>query len=93
MKMKANTLKDISEKEIIESLISNYRSKLAINRLIDEKMKKKYGMPYEDFEKKGIVKKKDFSWNAESDSMEWEHALAGIKYFEKKLIELEKYDD
>ena len=47
-----NVLKNIPEKEIIESLIYNYRRKLLIYRLIDEKMTKKYGMEFEEFEKK-----------------------------------------
>ncbi len=77
-------LETIPEKEIIESLIYNYKRKLIIYRLIDEKMRKKYGMSFEEFDKKNIVKEKGFSWEVESDAMEWEHAMAGIKYLEKK---------
>ncbi len=85
-------LETIPEKEIIESLIYNYKRKLIIYRLIDEKMRKKYGMSFEEFDKKNIVKEKGFSWEVESDAMEWEHAMAGIKYLEKKIMELRKYE-
>ena len=87
-----NVLKNIPEKEIIASLIYNYRRKLVTYRLIDEKMKKKYGMEFEEFEKKNVVKEKIFSWEVESDAMEWEHAIAGIRYLEKKLTEFKEYE-
>ena len=90
--VRRKSLENIPEKEIIESLIYNYRRKLAIYRLIDEKMKKKYGMEFEEFEKRNVVKEKNFSWEVESDAMEWEHVIAGIKYLEKKLTEFEKYE-
>jgi len=87
-----NVLKNIPEKEIIELLIYNYRRKLVTCRLIDEKMKKKYGMEFEELEKKNVVKEKNFSWEVESDAMEWEHAIAGIRYLEKKLTEFKEYE-
>mgnify|MGYP001064380215 CR=1 FL=1 len=73
-------LENIPEEDIIESLIYNYRRRLAIYKLTNEKMKKKYGMDFEEFERRNVVKEKDFSWDVESDSMEWEHSLAGLKY-------------
>ncbi len=91
-KAAANVLEDIPEKEIIESVIYNYRRKLATYRLIDEKMKKKYGMNFEKFERKNVVKEKKFSWEVESDAMEWEHAITGIKYLKKKLVNFNKYE-
>ena len=92
MERNAKAIEDISEKEIMESLVYNYKRKLVIYRLTDERMKKKYAMPFEEFENKNVVKEKGFSWEVESDSMEWEHAIAGIKYLEKKLTKLKKYE-
>jgi hypothetical protein len=39
-----------------------------------------------------MVKKSKFSWNVESDAMEWDHALEGIKYVEEKLKDLDDND-
>ena len=48
-------------------------------------------MGFEEFEKKNVVKEKNFSWEVESDAMEWEHVIAGIKYLEKKLTEFDTH--
>ena len=88
----AKFLENIPKTDIIESLTYNYRRRLTIYKLTDEKMKKKYGMDFEEFEKLNLVKEKDFSWDVESDAMEWEHSIAGMKYVEKKLAEIKKYE-
>ena len=78
-------LNNFSEKEIVESLIFNFKRKLAIYKLIDKKMREKYGMDFEQFEKDNLIKKNNFSWEVEKDAIEWEHAISGIKYIENKL--------
>ena len=52
-------------------------------------MKKKYGMDFGEFEAHNVVKEKRFSWDVESDAMEWEHAIEGIRYAGQKLKDLE----
>jgi len=47
-------------------------------------MRKKYGMSFNDFESANMVRERKFSWDVESDSMEWEHALEGVRYVEQK---------
>jgi len=88
----ARFLEDIPETDIIESLIYNYRRRLAIYKLTDKKMNKKYGIGFDEFEKINVVKERDFSWDVESDAMEWEHSISGMKYVEKKLAEMRKYE-
>ena len=39
-------------------MLREFERRLVLYRLIDEQMKKKYGMGYNDFEKKNLVKKK-----------------------------------
>jgi len=73
--------------EIREALINEYRRRLIRYKMVDEAMRKKYGMSFSDFESVNMVRKRKFSWDVESDSMEWEHALEGLKYVEKKLTE------
>lgn len=83
----------ITEKELKEMALNEYRRKIVFYRLIDEKMKKKYGMTFEEFEKKNIVKEKDFSWDVEKDAIEWEHALESLRTITEKLRKIEKIDD
>lgn len=83
----------ITEKELKEMALNEYRRKIVLYRLIDEKMKKKYGMSFEEFEKKNIVKEKGFSWDVEKDAMEWEHALESLITLTEKLRKIEKIDD
>ncbi len=74
--------------ELKEALMNEYRRRVIRYKLLDESMKKKYGMTFEQFEARNIVKEKGFSWQVESDSMEWEHAIEGIRYAEQKLEDL-----
>ncbi|MEJ5226889.1 hypothetical protein [Thermodesulfovibrio sp.] len=83
----------ITEKELKEMALNEYRRRIVFYRLIDEKMKKKYGMSFEEFEKKNIVKEKGFSWDVEKDAMEWEHALESLNTLNEKLRKIEKIDD
>ncbi len=71
--------------EIKEVLVNEYRRRIIRYLVVNEGMKNKYGMTFEDFESKNIVKKQNFSWNVESDAMEWEHAVEGAIYAEQKL--------
>jgi len=45
-------------------------------------------MSFEEFEKRRIVEEKGYSWEVESDAMEWEHAIEGIRYMQEKMEEL-----
>jgi len=53
-------------------------------------MRKKYGMSFSEFESSNVVREKKFSWDVESDSMEWEHAIEGFRYVDQKLNDLEE---
>ncbi len=77
------------ESEILTALINDYRRKLITYEFVDEKFKKKYKMHFQTFRKQNIVREKGFLWEVESDAMEWEHAIEGIKTCEQKLKELE----
>lgn len=80
----------IPENELKEAVLSEYEKRLLLHKLKDEQMKKKYGMPFEEFEAKNIVKEKDFSWDVEKDSMEWEHAVESIKYLQEKIKQIKE---
>ena len=78
--------------EIREALINEYRRRLIRYKMVDEVMRNKYGMSFNDFESANIVRERKFSWDVESDSMEWEHALEGVRYAEEKLKTVEGHD-
>jgi len=76
--------------EIKEALINEYRRRLIRHKMVDESMRKKYGMSFGEFESGNVVRERKFSWEVESDAMEWEHSLEGVRYVEQKLRELEE---
>jgi transposase len=74
--------------EIKEALFNEYKRRMIRYKMVDESLKKKYGMSYSDFEDRNIVKEEGFSWEVESDAMEWEHAIEGYRYAEQRLKDL-----
>ena len=69
-------------------LEAEYRRRLSRYNLMDRTLEKKYGMTFEQFEKKRIVEQKDFAWDVESDAIEWDLAASGIRTMRRKLTEL-----
>ena len=76
--------------EIKEALLNEYRRRIICYKLVDETMKKKYGMTFRDFESRNLVKEQEFSWQVESDAMEWEHAVEGVRYAGQKLRNIQQ---
>jgi hypothetical protein len=74
--------------EIKEALLNEFKRRLIRYKMVNESLKKKYGMTFTDFEFLKIVEKHNFSWEVESDAMEWEHALEGIEHAIKRLKEI-----
>jgi hypothetical protein len=70
-------------------LVNEYKRRIAHYQNIDRIFRKKYAMSYSEFIQKNIVKKENFSWNVESDAMDWEQAIDGIETMKQKLQELE----
>jgi hypothetical protein len=85
-------IEEMPEEEIRETLRREYLRRLVRYRMTDDFFKKKYEMDFENFEKKEIVKKRNFSFEVESDSQEWELSIQGIKEVLKKLKELSNED-
>lgn len=83
-----------TEEKIREVLESEYRRRLTRYEHIERLFRKKYGMTFDEFEKNEIVKTKDYAWEVESDSDEWEMALDGIESMKRGLKELlgERFD-
>ncbi len=62
--------------------------RLAAYHHTDRTLAHKYGMSFEEFERRNIVEQKGFTWEVESDAMNWETAIDGIQTVERKLREL-----
>ena len=81
-------INNMSIDEVTIMLRREYLRKLTEYKLIDEFMRKKYKMPFEEFEQKNIVSQKGYSWEVESEAQEWEMAIDGIKTYFRKLGEI-----
>ncbi len=78
-----------TRKALITLLRREYRRKLAHYENLDQSFQKKYGVSFEKFEEKNVVKKKGFSWGVESDAMAWEQAVDGIRTMRTRLEDLD----
>ena len=77
----------------VRSLLrSEYMRRLGRYRHVDRMMASKYTMQFDEFVALGLVKEKEFSWEVESDAMNWETAIGGIMTMERKLRELHETD-
>jgi hypothetical protein len=85
-------LDSMTDDEIKSILRRDYLRRLIRYRMTDNFYRKKYNMDFDLFEKANIVKKKNYSFDVESDAQEWEMAVDGIKTMEKKLKEISGED-
>jgi len=75
----------LSSSELQEMLRRDYLRRLIRYQTTDELMRQKYGIPYEEFVRRNSVAEKNFSWEVESNSQDWEMALDGIRTMQRKL--------
>ena len=83
---------DISRK--LEHLIERELiRRLTRYQMTNRRLKEKYGMNFDKFKKNRIVKKKNYSFEVESDFWNWEMALDGIETINRKLKVLKEPQD
>ncbi len=70
--MAEQIMANVPIEEIKEALVNDFRRRIIRYRMVDEAMKKKYGATFQEFDLKNVVKEEKFSWQVESDAMEWE---------------------
>lgn len=73
-------------------LIAEYLHRSGQYRRVDLSLREKYGMTFEEFVARRVVHKKEYTWDVESDAMEWETAVSGLTTMERKVAELQKED-
>lgn len=74
--------------KVLYLLRSEYLRHLSRYRRVDLLMQQKYGIKFDEFISQRVVQKKEYSWDVESDAMEWETAISGVKTMERKIEEL-----
>jgi len=73
-------------------LKSEYMRRMGSYRHIYHVMASKYGVQFDEFVARNLLREKGFSQDVESDAMNWETAVSGIRTMERKLTELQETD-
>ena len=81
--------KDLDTK-VLNLLRSEYLRNLGQYLRVDQIMQQKYGITFDEFVSQRVTQKKEYSWDVESDAIEWETAISGIKTIKRKIEELRK---
>ncbi|MBC8252509.1 MAG: hypothetical protein H8E35_00595 [Ardenticatenia bacterium] len=69
-------------------LEAEYLRRLGRYRRVERTLTRKYGMTFEEFVARRVVQQKGYAWEVESDAMDWETAVGGMRTMERKLQEL-----
>ena len=64
------------------------RIKIDDFKYLDQTLRQKYGMDFEQFHAQKVAQKQGYTWEVEKDAMEWETALGHIQTLERKLKQL-----
>jgi len=80
--------KDVDSK-VRHLLKSEYLRRLSQYRRADVLLTQKYGMSFDEFISRRIVRERGYGWDVESDAMEWETAISGMKTMRRNIEELQ----
>jgi len=81
---------ETADASVRQILINEIRRRMNRYDLIDRQFRRKYGMTFQEFCDRDIVKEKGYSWEVESDFCDWEMAITGMESLKSTLHELEK---
>lgn len=73
-------------------LKAEYIRRLGRYRRLERLLTEKYGMTFKEFTASRVVRQEEYTWDVESDAMDWETAIGGIKTMERKLADLREAD-
>lgn len=79
--------KDVDSK-VRHLLRSEYLRRLSQYRRVDILLTQKYEMSFDEFISRRIVRERGYGWDVESDAMEWETAIGGMKTMRRNIEEL-----
>ncbi len=83
---------ETAEASLRRVLANEIRRRLNRYDLIDRQFRKKYGMSFQEFDHRDVVKERGYSWEVESDYCDWEMAVTGIEALKAQLAALEAND-
>jgi len=69
-------------------LEAEYLRRLKRYRRQDRILAQKYGMTFEEFVERRVVKQKGYTWDVEQDAMDWETAIGGMETIKRRLEQL-----
>jgi len=78
---------DLDDK-LLALLEAEYRRRLSRYNLTNRLMTKKYGVSFDEFERQRYTEQHGYSWEVESDAIEWDLAASGIRTMQRKLSAL-----
>jgi hypothetical protein len=87
---------DDSDAKLLLLLVAEYRRRLTHYSVTDRQLTQKYQMSFEAFERQQLTKQHQYTWEVESDAIEWETTVDGIRTMQRQLAALtraEKNDD
>ena len=76
------------DSKVMHLLKAEYLRRLSRYRRVDLLLTQKYGMSFDEFVSRRVVREREYSWDVESDAMEWETAVSGIKTMRRNIEEL-----
>ncbi len=79
--------RDIDEKLRL-LLTAEYKHRLSLNHLLDEQMRRKYDMPFEQFMDSRAMAAQGHTWDVQRDAIDWEMALNEMRLMERLLSDL-----
>ncbi len=74
--------------KVRQLLNAEYLRRLNQYHRTDQTLSQKYGMTFEQFVARRVMRKNSYSTEAEADAMAWETAISGIATMERKLGEI-----
>jgi hypothetical protein len=74
--------------KVRQLLSAEYLHKISQYRRTDSMLSQKYGITFEQFVTRRVVRENRYSQEAETDAMAWETAISGMMTMERKLGEL-----
>ena len=70
-------------------LEAEYMRRLVQYRRVDRNLRQKYGTTFAHFIANRVVRQEGYTWEAETDAMDWDTAVDGIETMRRKLQELQ----
>ncbi len=69
-------------------LEAEYLRRLRQYRRVDYFLSRKYEMTFDEFTAQRVAQREGYTWDVETDAMDWETAVGGIKTMKRKVKEL-----